>query len=190
MIAFKRSCCLLLLICSSKVEASSPASDVVTDTVKKVSGVAERKSKMFFANFGSTKNRNKIPGRLDCDYSDPKKSKHCPPVAANPFPPDHPSNVNKKKDTKMDAKSDVVEALTAEVEVSSQVDQSDALKAYTSCLQDPDNPDCRKYHNKKITIKDMMEDPRYHTQPPTAASRGYRTLTGFLEPSDDQPRYV
>jgi hypothetical protein len=37
---------------------------------------------MFFLDFSSNLNRNKLAGRLECDYDDPVKSKMCPPITA------------------------------------------------------------------------------------------------------------
>jgi hypothetical protein len=88
--------CVLLSIF---LVANGAGANVFTDLVGKIlfglTGAYERKSLMFFADFGSTKNRNKKPGRLECDYDDPVKRKSCPPIIASPFA--HTESAPKRK---------------------------------------------------------------------------------------------
>ncbi len=82
-----RSFCVSLVLLTTHPGGSdaNTFTDFVGEMLQGLTGVYERKSLLFFSDFSSNLNRNKIPGRLECDYSDPVKSKMCPPITASPF---------------------------------------------------------------------------------------------------------
>ena len=91
-VSYNTSCIMLLLrslcflaLCASAADAG--LSDAVSYFLQVSSGVLERKSLSFFSHFGMNLSRNRMNGRLDCDYNDPLKRAMCPPIAANPLPP-------------------------------------------------------------------------------------------------------
>jgi len=68
---------ILLITCSG---CSGAGIESVAEWLKDVKGVFGRKTIWFYRYFGSTLNRNKVVGILDCDYDNPEKIKFCPPA--------------------------------------------------------------------------------------------------------------
>ena len=78
---------------------------------------------------------------------------------------------------------------TAKVEVSSQVDDSEAVTTFTNCLEDPDNPNCEQFKkDNKVTASDYPSF-LHISQPPTAAQMNFRDLVGFKK-GKEPTRYV
>ena len=96
MLYFRFAFLTLLVVRASSLELSEAVTEtritddkdfdeVVNTLIQKVPGVFERKSLSFFSHFGDNLNRNKIGGRVNCQYGDPNQ-KNCPPVSQmNPY---------------------------------------------------------------------------------------------------------
>ncbi len=131
---------LLLLACPG-VASANPFTDFVGQMLQGLTGVYERKSLLFFSDFSSNLNRNKIPGRLECDYSDPVKSKMCPPITASPFA--HMEPAPNKEESKTEASVGESKAEASKEESSEKKSFSYSQLPLLKCLVDPDDPDCR-----------------------------------------------
>jgi hypothetical protein len=194
MFALKRSCCVFLLLLISSVGNASAASfrDFVSGLMQTIPGVLERKSLSFFSHFGTNLNRNKMAIRLDCNYDDPVRRKLCPPIVANPFPPNFAfpvedeakasatgfANESDQEAVRESVETEVSSAFTSSNATTQSLDplvhSNHALAQFARCLEDPDDPECRELHRQNGPSKSFLA-----TDPPSAARADFRTLRGL-----------
>ncbi len=137
-------CFTLVLLAHPSGSNANPFTDFVGELLQGLTGVYERKSLLFFSDFSSNLNRNKIPGRLECDYSDPVKSKMCPPITTSPFAHMEPVP---KKESSTEASVEESKAEGSDEESSEMQPVSFSKVPLLKCLVDPDDPDCRELQN-------------------------------------------
>jgi hypothetical protein len=89
---FVKNLVAILLLCAPLVAAEAAqvqekvgVTSWFSKFLEKLPGVYTRKELTFFSHFAKKLSRFPQLGRLNCNYNDKKRSKHCPPVTPSPF---------------------------------------------------------------------------------------------------------